>query len=81
MKGKYKVSIFQPNWQDVTTCDAYLDGVKTGYTFTGPRTGGVAGVQQIADANFKTTSEHTVTLINTSYGGIWWDYIKFEPVK
>jgi len=81
MKGDYKVSIFQPTWQDVTTCEAYLDGVKTGFVYTGPRAGGTGGVQQIAEAHFKTTAEHTITLRNTYYGGLWWDYIKFEPLK
>ncbi len=82
MKGNYKISIFQPNWEDVTSCAAYLDGVFTKYTYKGPRSGGgAAGLQQIADGFFKTTTEHTITLRNISYGGCWWYYVKFEPVK
>jgi uncharacterized surface protein with fasciclin (FAS1) repeats len=81
MKGDYKISIFQPSWQDVTTCEAYLDGVKTGYIYSGPRAGGPGGVQQIAEGHFITTAEHTITLRNISYGGLWWDYVKFEPLK
>jgi len=83
MKGKYTVSIFQPNWNDITNCIAYLDGVKTPYTYLGMMggTGGKAGLQKIADANFKTTAEHTITLVNISYGGIWWDYVRFDPAN
>ena len=81
MKGNYKISIFQPNWQDVTSCEAYLDGVMTGFTYAGPRGGGSGGLQQIAEGHFKTTAEHTITLRNITYGGLWWDYVRFEPIK
>jgi len=82
MKGNYKISIFQPNWEDVTSCAAYLDGVLTKYTYKGPRGGaGAGGLQQIADGCFTTTAEHTITLRNIRYGGCWWYYVKFEPVK
>jgi len=81
MKGDYKISIFQPAWQDVTSCEAYLDGVKTGFIYDGPRGGGQGGIQQIAEGHFETTAEHTITLRNITYGGLWWDYVKFEPIK
>jgi hypothetical protein len=35
----------------------------------------------MADADFKTTSEHTITLKNTVNGMLFWDYVVFEPVK
>jgi uncharacterized surface protein with fasciclin (FAS1) repeats len=82
MKGKYKVSVYQPGWtEQIAPCKVYLDGVLTPYHYeTGP-TGGKAGLQKIADADFKTTAEHTITLENFLWGGLWWDYAKFEPVK
>ncbi len=81
MKGRYSISIFQPSWSDVTNCQAYVDGVMTSYTYTGPRGGGTGGLQKIAEVDFPTTSEHTITLRNIVYGGIWWDYIRFDPLK
>jgi uncharacterized surface protein with fasciclin (FAS1) repeats len=81
MKGDYKISIYQPPWQDVTSCEAYLDGVKTGFVYEGPRGGGQGGLQQIGVGHFTTTSEHTIKLRNITYGGLWWDYVKFEPIN
>jgi len=83
MKGKYTVSIFQPGWNDVTNCIAYIDGVQTPYIYTGPYggSGGKGGLQKIADVNFTTTAEHTITLKNITNGSLYWDYIKFDPVK
>jgi uncharacterized surface protein with fasciclin (FAS1) repeats len=83
MKGKYRISIFQPGWNDVTNCIAYIDGVMTPYYYTGPmgHTGGAGGLQQIAEVDFTTTAEHTVTLKNNVYGSLYWDYIKFEPIR
>jgi len=81
MKGKWEVSIYQPTWQDVTSCRVYLDDVPTGYNYLGPRTGGPGGIQKIADVDFKTTSRHTVRLENFFYGMVFWDYIQFKPVK
>lgn len=81
MKGKYDVSIFQPNWQDVTTCNVYIDGKLTGLNYFGPRTGGPGGLQKIASVDFKTTIEHTITLTNIAYGMVFWDYVRFDPIK
>jgi hypothetical protein len=82
MKGKYKVSIFQPVWGNaIAPCYVYLDGVRTPYNYETVATGGSAGLQKIADADFKTTAEHTITLENFLFGGCWWDYAKFEPAN
>ncbi len=82
IKGKYKVSIFQPVWgSSIAPCYVYLDGVRTPYNYETDATGGSAGLQKIADADFKTTAEHTITLENFLWGGCWWDYAKFEPVE
>ena len=81
MKGKWEVSIYQPNWQDVTSCFVYIDGVATGTNYLGPRTGGIGGLQKIAEVDFKTTSRHTVKLENYFYGMVFWDYIQFKPIK
>lgn len=81
MKGKYEISVFQPGWNDVTDCIAYLDGVRTNYTYTGPYGTGSGGLQKIADAEFLTTAEHTITLKNIVNGMLFWDYVVFQPVK
>ena len=83
MKGKYTVSIFQPNWNDITNCVAYVDGVSTPYVYEGAYggTGGSAGLQVIAEVDFPTTSEHTITLRNIVNGMLFWDYVQFTPVK
>jgi uncharacterized surface protein with fasciclin (FAS1) repeats len=82
MKGRYTVSIFQPAWDDVTNCVAELDGVATPYTYYGRAGFGAKGNwQKIADADFKTTDEHTITLRNISYGSLFWDAVRFDPVK
>jgi uncharacterized surface protein with fasciclin (FAS1) repeats len=83
MKGKYKISIFQPNWGDITNLVAYVDGVATPYVYEGAYggTGGSAGLQVIADVDFKTTSEHTITLRNIVNGMLFWDYVQFTPVN
>ena len=80
-KGKWEVSIYQPNWGDVTSCSVYIDGVMAENTYQGPRTGGPGGLQKIADVDFKTTTEHTVRMDNYFYGMIFWDYIQFKPIK
>lgn len=81
MKGKWEVSIYQPNWGDVTSCTVYIDGVMAATHYEGPRTGGPGGLQKIADVDFKTTTQHTVRLDNYFYGMIFWDYIQFKPIK
>ncbi len=80
-KGKYTVWIYQPGWNDVTDCVVYVDGEKTKYIYTGPMGTGSGGLQQVADVEFLTTAEHTITLRNVSSGGLFWDYVKFIPVK
>lgn len=81
MKGKWEVSIFQPNWQDVTSCSVYIDGVMANNKYLGPRTGGPGGLQKIADVDFKTTTRHTIRLENFFYGMVFWDYVQFKPIK
>jgi uncharacterized surface protein with fasciclin (FAS1) repeats len=83
MKGKYTISIFQPNWNDITNCVALVDGKATPYIYTGQYggTGGIAGLQKIADVDFPTTAEHTITLRNVVSGMVFWDYVRFDPVK
>jgi uncharacterized surface protein with fasciclin (FAS1) repeats len=82
MKGKYNISIFQPAWDDVTNCAVYLDGQLTPYTYYGRAGFGAKGNwQKIADGDFTTTAEHTITVRNISYGSLFWDAVKFEPVK
>ncbi len=83
MKGKYKVSIFQPNWGDITNCVAYIDGVPTPYVYEGAYggTGGSAGLQVIGEVDFPTTTEHTITLRNIVNGMLFWDYVQFTPIN
>jgi uncharacterized surface protein with fasciclin (FAS1) repeats len=80
-KGKYEVSVYQPGWNDVIDCRAKVDGVLTNYLYKGPLGSGSGGLQKIADVNFLTTSEHTITLFNTSYGMVFWEYVQFDPVN
>jgi hypothetical protein len=89
MKGKYRISIYQPgtsfpggNWNDfIAPCSVYLDGVRTRYDYKTAATGGFAGIQIIAEANFLTTAEHTITLKNLAEGTLAWDYVRFDPIK
>ncbi len=80
-KGKYTVWIYQPGWNDVTDCVVYVDGEKTDYIYTGPMGTGSGGLEQVADVDFPTTAEHTITLRNVSSGGLFWEYVQFIPVK
>ncbi len=82
MKGKYAISIYQPTgWTTITSCRVYLDGELTPYIYTGPRGGGTGGLQKVAEAEFTTTAEHTITLQNIIDGGLFWDYVRFDPIK
>ncbi|HEY3372773.1 MAG TPA: fasciclin domain-containing protein [Prolixibacteraceae bacterium] len=81
MKGKWEVSIYQPTWQDITSCSVYIDGEMAATKYLGPRTGGPGGLQKIADVDFKTTTQHTVRMDNFFYGMVFWDYIQFKPIK
>ncbi len=81
MKGTYEVNLFQPNWGDVTDCVVSLDGVSTGYTYTGAYGTGSGGLQKVADAVFETTTEHTITIRNIMAGMVFWDYVQFVPVN
>lgn len=81
MKGKWEVWICQPTWQDITSCNVYIDGVMANTKYMGPRTGGPGGLQKIADVDFKTTTRHTITMENFFYGMIFWDYVQFKPIK
>jgi hypothetical protein len=80
MKGKYEVFVYQPGWGDITDAAVYLDGERTSL-YTGPFGTGQGGTQKVADADFKTTAEHTITLRNVSAGMIFWDYVEFVPVE
>jgi len=82
MKGLYEVYLFQPGWGDVTDCVVSLDGEPTGYTYTGSYGTGSGGLQKVTDVvEFKTTSEHTITIRNIMAGMVFWDYVVFEPAK
>ncbi len=83
MKGKYKISIFQPDWPEITNSAVYIDGVMTPYVYSGYAggTGVSGGLQKIGEAVFPTTAEHTITLRNIASGELFWDYVIFEPVK
>lgn len=76
MKGKYNVFLGQQFLDQEANFRSYLDGVETPYLYMGNK----GGEQLIAEANFLTTSEHTITIRATSWGFIFWDYVKFVPV-
>jgi uncharacterized surface protein with fasciclin (FAS1) repeats len=81
MKGKWQVGIYQPPWQDVTSCIVYIDDVMCNTKYLGPRTGGAGGLQTVAEVDWETTSEHTIRMDNYFYGMVFWDYVKFTPIK
>lgn len=81
MKGEYDVILRQPPWGDIADCHVYLDGVSTGYIYTGMGGTGEGGPQTVARAVFETTAEHTITIRNITNGMVFWDYVAFEPVK
>ncbi len=81
MKGKWEVGIYQPNWGDITSCNVYIDDVLCDTKYLGARTGGSAGLQKVAEVDWKTTSQHTIRMENYFYGMIFWDYVKFTPIK
>jgi uncharacterized surface protein with fasciclin (FAS1) repeats len=81
MKGKWEVHIYQPTWQDITSCIVYIDDVMCPNKYLGPRTGGPGGLQKVAEVDWETTSEHTIRMENYFYGMIFWDYVKFVPIK
>jgi hypothetical protein len=83
MKGKYLVSVFQPPWSSTTNCRVYIDGEDTGFIYTGAGggTGGTGGLQTVAEVEFQSTSEHTITLKATTPGSLFWDYVQFDPVR
>ena len=83
MKGKYKVSIFQPGWGDVTNCMVYVDGVPMPILYEGPYggTGGSGGLQEVGEVEFLTTAEHTVSVRNVVNGMLFWDYVQFTPAN
>lgn len=83
IKGKYKISIFQPDWSVLTNSVVYIDGVLSPYVYVGFKGGyGFSGgLQKIGEVNFPTTAEHTITLRNIASGELFWDYVVFEPIK
>jgi hypothetical protein len=81
MKGKWEVSIYQPNWGDVTSCLVYIDDQLCDTKYLGARTGGAGGLQKVAEVDWKTTSEHTIRMENYFYGMVFWDYVQFKPIK
>ena len=80
-KGKWEVHVYQPGFGDVTSCIVYIDDVMCENKYLGPRTGGPGGLQKVAEVDWKTTSQHTIRLENYFYGMIFWDYVKFVPIK
>lgn len=83
MKGKYKISVFQPDWPEITYSVVYIDGVLTPYVYVGFNGGygSSGGLQKVGEADFATTAEHTITLRNIASGELFWDYVIFDPVK
>jgi len=81
MKGKWEVHIYQPTWQDITSCIVYIDDVMCPNRYLGPRTGGQGGKQKVAEVDWATTSEHTIRMENYFYGMVFWDYVEFVPIK
>jgi len=81
MKGEYDVVVKEPPWEYVADCAVSLDGVPTGYTYTGKGGTGEGGPQIVKRIVFETTAEHTITLRNITNGMLFWDYVEFVAVN
>jgi uncharacterized surface protein with fasciclin (FAS1) repeats len=79
MKGRYEVKVHEPAWQ-LSICEVHLDGLLQPYIYADESGATGGGLQKIADADFKTTAEHTITLRNLTVGMLFWDYVQFDPV-
>lgn len=75
MKGKYRItSHLWNNWIDY---NVYVDGVKTA---TVPKTA-PANTTSWGEFNWTKTEEHTIRVVNISWGPLFWDYITFSPIR
>jgi len=77
MKGKYRIIFGQQPLGGESDFVVYLDGVRTPFFYSGKS----GGEQTIAEATFTQSAEHTVKIRAISYGFVFWDYVKFVPMK
>ena len=77
MKGKYQVILGMPSWDFISDCEVKIDGEITGYIYRGKGGTGESGPQVVAELEFETTAEHTVTIRNIVNGMVFWDYVEF----
>jgi uncharacterized surface protein with fasciclin (FAS1) repeats len=80
MKGKYELWIGMPRMGSVPDCRVYIDGEDTGTIYRGVYGTGNGGLQKVGEVDFKTTTEHTITVRNLHEGQLFWDYVAFEPI-
>jgi uncharacterized surface protein with fasciclin (FAS1) repeats len=80
MKGKYELWIGMPGMGDIPDCKVYIDGKCTEDIYRGLLGTGNGGAQKVDEVEFKTTTEHTITIKNTHQGMLFWDYVAFDPI-
>ena len=80
MKGRYEVWIGMPRMGDVCDCRVSIDGACADIIYRGMLGSGDGGPQKVAEVDFKTTTEHTITVRNTHQGMLFWDYVAFDPI-
>lgn len=75
MKGKYRITAnLWNNWIDYIV---YVDGKKMNtISKTAP-----ANSTTWAEVNFDTTAEHTIKVVNISWGILFWDTVVFTPIR
>jgi uncharacterized surface protein with fasciclin (FAS1) repeats len=80
MKGKYELWIGMPRMGSIPDCKVYIDGEFTDALYRGIYGTGEGGSQKVGEVDFKTTTEHTITIRNTRDGQLFWDFVAFEPL-
>jgi hypothetical protein len=69
-----------PGMGGIPDCRVYIDGKDTGTMYRGMGGTGNGGPQKVGEVDFRTTTEHTITIKNTHQGMLFWDYAAFEPI-
>ena len=75
MKGAYKITANL--WANNIDYDVYVDGMKTASI----QRADPAKTTSWGEFNWKKTEEHTIKVVNTSWGTLFWDTVIFTPIN
>lgn len=75
MKGNYKVT--SNLWSGNIDYEVYIDGVKTATVAKSDP----AKTTSWGEFNWTKTEEHTIKVVNISWGTLFWDTVIFTPIK